>query len=223
MNYSKVYSLLIEKRINYPVDPDEYFEKHHIIPKSLGGSNDSNNIVKLTPREHYIAHLLLTKMFPKGSRDEYKMLCAFMMMNTISSKHKNRYSSSRLYSILRLEWINSCKIHLKDKQKGKLNSQFGKVWINDGLNEQKIEKEHGLPENWKFGRLRKSKSIKLCKTCNSPLLHNRYTYCSISCSNSSRILNDSTKEKIRHSKLGKSRSDETKSKMSETIRNKKLS
>lgn len=223
MDYSKIYYLLIEKRVNHPVNINEYFEKHHILPRSLGGSNDSNNIVKLTPKEHYIAHLLLTKMFPKGSQEEYKMLCAFMMMNTVSIKNKNRYLSSRLYSILRMEWIDSCKIHLKGKQKGELNSQFGTAWINNGFSERKMKKEQGLPKNWKFGRLKKNINIKLCKKCNSPLTNNRYTYCSISCSNSNRILNDSTKEKIRSSKLGKSRSDETKYKISETIRNKKLS
>lgn len=39
-----------------------YVEKHHIIPKSLGGSNKKINIVSLTAREHFICHWLLTKM-----------------------------------------------------------------------------------------------------------------------------------------------------------------
>lgn len=39
-----------------------YKERHHIIPKSLGGSNNKENIVDLTAREHFICHLLLTKM-----------------------------------------------------------------------------------------------------------------------------------------------------------------
>lgn len=38
------------------------YQKHHIIPKSLGGSNDGSNIAFLTPREHFHAHLLLYKM-----------------------------------------------------------------------------------------------------------------------------------------------------------------
>ena len=39
-------------------------EKHHIIPKCLGGSNDRKNLVYLTPIEHYIAHRLLANMHP---------------------------------------------------------------------------------------------------------------------------------------------------------------
>lgn len=38
------------------------FEKHHIVPRSLGGDNTKNNIVRLTVREHFIAHLLLRRM-----------------------------------------------------------------------------------------------------------------------------------------------------------------
>lgn len=46
-----------QSRIN-----DGYVEKHHIIPKCLGGTDDASNLVRLTAREHYICHLLLTKM-----------------------------------------------------------------------------------------------------------------------------------------------------------------
>ena len=53
-----------------------YTEKHHIIPKSLGGSNDPSNLVRLTARQHYVCHLLLTKMLPK-SPNQKKLLHAF--------------------------------------------------------------------------------------------------------------------------------------------------
>ena len=39
-----------------------YVEKHHIIPRCIGGSNHKENIVSLTAREHFVCHLLLTKM-----------------------------------------------------------------------------------------------------------------------------------------------------------------
>jgi len=41
--------------------PNEYYEKHHVIPKCMGGKNDFWNIVNLTFREHYLVHWLLTK------------------------------------------------------------------------------------------------------------------------------------------------------------------
>lgn len=40
----------------------EYYEKHHIFPRCLGGDNDPLNITKLTAREHFIVHWLLVKM-----------------------------------------------------------------------------------------------------------------------------------------------------------------
>ena len=62
----------------------EYTEKHHIIPKCMGGTNDKSNLVKLTAREHYIAHKLLTKIYPNSP----KLLLAHSMMTvgrTVSS------------------------------------------------------------------------------------------------------------------------------------------
>jgi hypothetical protein len=61
--YTRIYFQLIEKRKKEILfKKDVYCEAHHIIPKSLGGTNDKKNLVNLSPREHFIAHLLLTKM-----------------------------------------------------------------------------------------------------------------------------------------------------------------
>lgn len=39
-----------------------YFEKHHIVPKCLGGNDTEENLINLTPKEHFLCHWLLTKM-----------------------------------------------------------------------------------------------------------------------------------------------------------------
>ena len=60
MNYLNHYNLLIERartRIT-----TGYKEAHHIIPRCLGGNNDPSNLVDLTAREHYIAHIFLAKI-----------------------------------------------------------------------------------------------------------------------------------------------------------------
>ncbi len=72
MNYNKIYYDLTHQDKVY----DCYTEKHHIIPKCLGGSNDVSNIVVLNAREHYIAHWILTKVYPKNR----KLLYAFGAM-----------------------------------------------------------------------------------------------------------------------------------------------
>lgn len=70
---------------------DSYFERHHIIPKSLGGSNDESNIVKLTYREHYIAHIMLYHTYKN-----WQMANAIIFMSD-NKKHKNSkiYESHR--------------------------------------------------------------------------------------------------------------------------------
>jgi hypothetical protein len=62
VNYALVYGQLIQRAISREVIG--YTEKHHIIPKCMGGTNASKNIVRLTAREHFIAHRLLTRMYP---------------------------------------------------------------------------------------------------------------------------------------------------------------
>ena len=60
MNYSTHYNLLITRAQNRKLLTHK--EAHHIFPKCLGGTNDPTNLVNLTYREHYIAHLLLAKI-----------------------------------------------------------------------------------------------------------------------------------------------------------------
>lgn len=71
MNYSRIYDALMckaqsESRKKFRrTDPDFiYYENHHILPKCLGGTNDKENLVLLTAKEHLVAHWLLTKIYP---------------------------------------------------------------------------------------------------------------------------------------------------------------
>lgn len=67
MNYKKIYQNIIDKR--KLETPESYTETHHILPKSLGGSDEPENLVKLTAREHFICHYLLAKMFNKETNE----------------------------------------------------------------------------------------------------------------------------------------------------------
>lgn len=61
MDYALAYNRLIAKA-RQRVAIDGYVERHHILPKALGGTDDSSNLVALTAREHFIAHLLLARL-----------------------------------------------------------------------------------------------------------------------------------------------------------------
>lgn len=103
MNYTLIYKSLIEKA-QLRSDVSGYTEKHHIVPKSLGGSNAKSNLVELTPKEHYIAHMLLYKMH-KGTSSELPMLRAWHCM-CVNGDRNNRHTS-RTYSIAREKYIAS--------------------------------------------------------------------------------------------------------------------
>lgn len=92
MNYKSVYDNLIVKAKKRGC-PDGYYEKHHIIPKSLGGTDSESNMVNLTAKEHLFAHKLLFK-FSEGD-DKAKMQVAYFFM-FYSNNSKRSYSTSDL-------------------------------------------------------------------------------------------------------------------------------
>jgi hypothetical protein len=74
-------------------------ERHHIVPKSCGGSNELDNLVLLTYREHYVCHCLLVRMFPAGSPHRKKMVYALWWMSKTRA-NKTRVSSHQ-YAVAR--------------------------------------------------------------------------------------------------------------------------
>ena len=80
----KHYIKLVRKAQNRMLQNSEYCEKHHIFPKSIFGKN--NYIVKLTLREHFVAHLLLWKYYKRkyGNKNQktIKMVYALNRMRT---------------------------------------------------------------------------------------------------------------------------------------------
>ena len=61
MNYENIYNKLIDNARRNNNITGKYYENHRIIPLCLGGNDNSENLVKLTLREHYIAHKLLAE------------------------------------------------------------------------------------------------------------------------------------------------------------------
>lgn len=92
MNYNKVYTQLVirAQSENREKGCGIYFERHHIIPKCLGGVNNKTNLVLLTPREHYIAHRLLCEIYPANIKLQYAM---WAMINGVTKRTGLRISS----------------------------------------------------------------------------------------------------------------------------------
>lgn len=74
MNYQKIYDQIIDRARNRKLNC--YKEKHHVTPRCLGGSDNKDNLVELTAREHFICHWLLCRTYPENK----KLAKAFNMM-----------------------------------------------------------------------------------------------------------------------------------------------
>lgn len=117
--YSKYYTNLIGKARTENVNL-KLCEKHHIKPKCLGGSNSSTNLVKMTPRQHFIAHMFLNRIYP-----EHEGLHTALFLMSSRSK-----VNSRLYEMLKLNWMSK----MKAKEpffKGKEHSKESKELMRD--------------------------------------------------------------------------------------------
>lgn len=92
MNYLKHYNMLMERSRDRVLEG--YVEKHHIIPRCLGGTNDATNIAVLTPEEHFLAHQLLVKIYPNSP----PLVNAAVIMTTHHTEHR---ANNKLFGWLR--------------------------------------------------------------------------------------------------------------------------
>lgn len=119
MNYRMIYGQLMQKAKSEQrvKNSTVYYERHHIIPTFMfkvskrnksginsghleGYHDDKRNIVLLTPREHFLAHVLLYK-FLRGTRYEYSAGAALVLFfNVAKSKHK-RVTDGKFHSLSR--------------------------------------------------------------------------------------------------------------------------
>lgn len=165
MNYQKIYNSLIEKRLKEPASG--YTERHHIVPKSLGGSNNPSNLVVLTGREHWVAHLLLHKIhrLPQTAHACHMMACG--------SKRRgiDKIKSSRMYQSIREECALNVSKVISSIPREKL-WMYDTMWIcNVNLKKSmRIKKWSKIPEGWIKGREKWTSRKKKTKNMTSRIL-----------------------------------------------------
>jgi hypothetical protein len=139
MNYQKIYNQIIERAQKRKLEG--YSESHHIIPKCMGGSNDLENMVELTAREHFICHRLLCEIHPENTKLGYALWLMVIGKNRQNSL--DPYSiSGRAYERLRIAFINQIKgkkmpqstiDKISENRKGILHSDETKTKISNSL------------------------------------------------------------------------------------------
>lgn len=119
---------------NAKQDINNYFEKHHIIPKCMGGSNDCHNMVKLTAREHFICHLLLIRMTDKIHRSKlvyaaWQQSRSAKFRTRVVSRHYEtlrRQLSESYRGIKRKPFTEKTRTNMSASKQGHRNNMYGK-------------------------------------------------------------------------------------------------
>lgn len=93
MNYKKLYNnVIVNAKLRNTIKGGEVVvESHHIVPTACGGANTKDNKVNLTPREHYVCHVLLAKIY-KDTEYYAKMCRAVVAMSQRGSKTSKSYA-----------------------------------------------------------------------------------------------------------------------------------
>lgn len=149
MNYQKIYQNIIKKAKAREIIG--YKEIHHILPRCMGGNDESYNLVKLTAKEHFICHLLLIKIYP----DEYLLKFALNMMlksnksqKRIVSRSYNRY---KIYNSEALSKLHKGKPKSEEHKRKISESNKGKTFSIETRNKQS-KWQKGKEKPWLKGR-----------------------------------------------------------------------
>ena len=121
MNYLHHYNLLISKRKLNPLPYNIYGEKHHIIPKCIGGLDEIENIVRLSAKEHFMAHAMLFKHYKSP-----QLAFAWNSMRRISNNQKRNLTSLD-YRLLKTAFSSSMSYRQKNKTDAEIENWVKKV------------------------------------------------------------------------------------------------
>lgn len=132
------------------------YEKHHILPRSLFPEHIKNkhNLIKLKPKDHFIAHYLLAKAVK-----ENEMFITIQMMTSIFSKYKLEQHD--------LEYLSNLYEEMRSKFYGLVNVRFedGSTRIISNTHEDYIS---GKCVPVQTGTQRSEQAILNFKKCNNP-------------------------------------------------------
>ena len=219
MDYKRVHDSIINRAKSRTIDG--YCESHHIVPRCIGGTNLPDNLVDLSAREHFIVHLLLTKIHP----NQPKLIYAAAMMSVGSSKHTR--SSNRLYESLKIKRsklmseLHTGKIiseETRQKLREKNKHYNPTAEAKERQRQAQIGKRHSEKSKRKMSEAKKGKT--------SPTKGTRLsteTKQKISKANKCKVISLEQKEHLSRINTGKKLSKETCDKMSSSRKGRPLS
>ena len=205
--YTKCYYSIIDCAVSRDLSKEIYTERHHIIPKSLGGSNDPTNLVKLTAKEHRLAHILLPRMTINPAHTKSMWYALWMMLRTKNKNQQRNVSKGSAFNLAKIEVAkNSSQLH-----KGKTVSKETREKLSKsckGRSSAFKGKTHSAESKQKLSTARKGKTT--APETVAKILESRQHYCH----------STKTRRKIGESQTGKIvvMSDETRKKISDSLK-----
>lgn len=142
-----------------------YVEGHHPYPLGLFGKKENNWQVYVTPREHYILHLLLSKFTELRMPMFWKTYTSreFSPARIIASKQNSGKNHPR-YGKTHSEIV---KENLRNNPNNK--SLTGKISITDGKTQKFIFPNEPIPKGWVLGGVKESEETRERKRQVDPL------------------------------------------------------
>jgi 5-methylcytosine-specific restriction endonuclease McrA len=203
--YTRLYYSIISRAHTRVLEEDVYSEGHHIIPKSLGGNNRKENIARLTAREHFIVHWLLTKMV-SNPEHKWKMITAFSTMLYRRSDNQRRYRiTGRIFEIIKQQ-ISKSK---RERFAGANNPMFGRKHSPETIEKMRIMRKD------QTGMSHTAEAKAKISKANKGLIRNAAFREKMSKIHKGRIETEETKLKKSLSHTGMKHSEETLRKLSE--------
>lgn len=133
--YKNFINNILNTRGRFAISDNRYKERHHILPRSLGGKDIEENLIDLYADEHFIAHKLLYEAYP----DNYSLVKAYSMMAFVVDSNQKRYRlTAEEYREVR-EALH--KVPVPEKTKLKISeANTGKTAWNKGLTKETDER-----------------------------------------------------------------------------------
>lgn len=233
MTYKEFINNILDTRGRFACG-DEYHERHHIVPKCMGGTNDEDNLIDLFAREHFIAHQLLAEENPDNLSLVYAYGCMAWAENSNQERYRispEEYEQARISLSMAMKGKPKSAEHkakLSERKKGQpfpveattkaaemrrgiSLTEEHKKHISEALKGRTLSDEHkrNISKAKKNQPLSDAQKIALTAVCeaNRGRKHSEESKAKISASNKGKKMSQETKEKISKAHKGKRRND----------------
>lgn len=222
MDYKRIYGSFIADRLKNQPNKPSYFERHHIVPKCLGGSDELENIIKLSPEDHFFAHLLLAKIH--GGRLWHALVAMTILISGRKASDGYLKRSRKVFAKARIEAGKVHSVLMKGRFTGDKHPMYGVACSE--LSKQRTRERHAAGHNPMSsqesrdkvskalkGRVFSPETIKKMSDARKLVKISQATKDKMSASHTGKKLSKESIEKTRQYNLGRKKSPEQIEKM----------